>query len=159
MRKPPLVGERRFSYKELDTESGNHQYAKYAVYIVRAGSLCISLAVGVIPAHTSCGALEIVHHPHFHLVSVHNDVHGIDVLVGMGFNQLVDIHMDNFVRYVFSFDIDLHTIISFVYSNSCFISYKYIVAENRPEFQLQVHHFHISLLTVNSFWNKKYFTL
>ena len=77
----------------------------------------------------------------------------------ISFDKLGDIHIDNIFRYVFSFYVDLHTIISFIYSNSCFISYNYIVTENPRKYQLQVLNFHISLLTVNSFLNKNNVTL
>lgn len=106
-------------------------------------------------ALASSGAVEIVHHPDLHLIALDKNVHRVDVFVGVRFDKLSDIHIDYFVRYVFSFYIDLHTIISFNYSNSCFISYNYIVAENPCNFQLQVKNFHISLLTVNSFSDKK----
>lgn len=100
-----------------------------------------------------------MHEPDFHLITLDKDVDRVDVFVGVRFDKLADIHVDNFVGYVFSFYVDLHTIISFNYSNSCFISYNYILAENTCNFQLQVAHFHISLLTVNSFLNKNNVTL
>ena len=93
------------------------------------------------PARPSSGTVEIVDHPDLHAVPVHDDIDRADMLIGMGFDELIDIQLNDVIGYVFSFDADFHTIISFKYSNSCFISYGYIVAEKLTDYQLQVHHF------------------
>lgn len=100
-----------------------------------------------------------MHHPHLEAVALHDDVDRLDVLVGVSLDQLADIHSDDFLGNLFSSNVDFHVIISLIYSNSCFISYNYIVAEKMRKNQLQVTNFHISLLIVNSFLNKKRITL
>ena len=110
-------------------------------------------------ALTSCGAVEVMRHSDLHLIALDDNIYRIDVLFGVCFHQFGHIHIDDLIRYVFSFDIHFHTINSFNYSNSCFISYKYIVAENRCNYQLQFDCFHISLLTVNSFLDNNNVTL
>lgn len=63
-------------------------------------------------ALVSSGTVEVVDHPDLHRVTVDEDIDRVDMFVGVSFYKLGDIHIDYFFRYVFSFYIDLHTIIS-----------------------------------------------
>ena len=82
------------------------------MYIRACGMLFLRFFLAV-PARVSSGAVEVVHHPYLHGIAFYDDIHRVDVLVGMSFDELVDIHVDDLFRYVFAFDINLHKNISF----------------------------------------------